>query len=290
MRFVTVLAAAVLLVTSCSPDSSEVTSTTTMPASTTTSSVAPAGTDPCVAGGLAFATDGLVATVGDTESDATRIGAVVWQPSATCERLIIDFTTDTGSPATSLGLSGVSVLSGAGIVRISLADDVRGTAVADLTTDGDLTNRVFVVRDLDDTLSIDIVGAEGVAVGTRAFLQGSPARLIVDLVAAPDAPTPVGAAVSDTAVIPSPLPGPALYPLTVEAYAQPSLRSVRLLIISNDSIAVDRTLALAGASDAWQAISSRLDDGPSGRATVFVGTADANGRPDDGATVIVDLP
>ncbi len=290
MRLGIPIAAALLVATACSPDASPETTVPTDPEPTTTSTAPTAGTDPCIAGGLPFATDGLVATVGEAESDATRIGGIVWQPSATCERLIVEFTTDTGSPASSLGLSGVSVLSGTGILRIALADRVTGTAVADLTTNGDLIDRIFVVRDVDGSLFIDIVGAAGVAVGSRAFLQASPARLIVDLIADADAPVPVGAAVSDTAVIPSPLPGPALYPLTVEAYAQPSLRSVRLLVISNDTITIDRTIAIEGASDAWQTISSRLDDGPSGTATVFVGTADANGRPADGATVLVDLP
>ena len=228
--------------------------------------------------------------MGDTDSDATRIGGIRWQPATSCERLVIEFTTQADSPASSLGLTGVTMLPGAGIVRVTLPETITTTSVADFMTDGELTSRVYVVRDADGSVFIDIHGAPDVPMGARAFAQSSPATLIVDLVAVTDAPIPVGAASSDVSVVPSPLPGPALYPLTIEAYAQPALRSVRLLLIDDDEITIDRAIALSGSSDAWQAFSSRLDDGPSGATTLFVGTADVNGRPADGATVTIDLP
>lgn len=285
-----VAAVAMVAAVACTPtETVEPTSTTASTTSSSTSTVPP-GTDPCASGGLAFTAEGLVATVGDAESDATRIGGIRWQPEPSCERILVEFSTGAGSPATSVGLIGVSILSGTGIVRITLPDSVDETAVADLTTDGELASRLFVVRDGDGSLFIDVVTTTGVAVGARAFVQASPALLIIDLVSAPDAPIPAGAAVSDTSVVATPLPGPALYPLTVEGYARPSIRSVRLLVISGDVVDIDRAIALSGATDAWQAVATRLDDGPSGMSTIFLGAADANGRPAEGSTVAVDLP
>lgn len=281
---------ALVATSACSPGTSGDTTATTGPVETTSTAAPPTSGDACASGGLPFTSDGLVATIGETDADAMRIDGVRWQPEASCERFVIAFSTDTGSPATSFGLTGVTMLSGAGIVRIALPVSVSETAVADLTTDGDLTDRLYVVRDPDGVLFLDILGTPEVAIGVRAFAQASPARLIVDVVEAPDSPIPVGPATSAVSVVPSPLPGPALYPVTVDGYAQPGLRAVRLLVISNDAISVDRAIALGGDADAWQAFSSRLDDGPSGPATIFVGTTDVNGRPSEGSTVAVDLP
>ena len=290
MRWRLLGAATLIAVTACSPSTSVDTTTSTPAGGSSTTTTGGTTGDPCASGGLAFTSEGLVATLGDSESDARRIDGIRWQPEATCERFIIDFASDSGSPARSLGLTGVSALAGTGIVRISLPTTVADTAVADLTTDGSLSARVYVIRDGDGGLFVDIIGAPDTAVGARAFAQASPARLIIDLVAAADAPVPVGPATSGVSVVPSPLPGPALYPLTVDAYAQPGLRSVRLLVISEEAVAIDRAIALGGGTDAWQAFSTRLDDGPSGPASLFVGTTDVNGRPAEGATVAVDLP
>lgn len=279
-----------ILLTACSPSSDGTTTTSSLPLVTSTTTATGTEGDACAGGGLAFRSEGLVATVGDAGSDATRIGGIRWQPAPSCERFVIEFATESDSPASSLGLTGVTMLAGAGIVRVSLPEAVAATSVADLVSDGALTSRLYVVREADGSLFIDIHGASEVPLGARAFAQSSPARLIIDLVAVDDSPIPVGSAVSDVSVVPSPLPGPALYPLTIEAYAQPALRSIRLLLIDDESITVDRAIALPGGTDAWQSLSSRLDDGPSGVTTLFIGTADANGRPADGATVTIDLP
>lgn len=282
--------AVAVLITACTPADSQPTTSNPSDARDTSTTSAPADADPCASGGLAFTSEGLVAAVGTPESDATRISSIRWQPEATCERLLLEFATASGSPATGLGLTGVSVVSGTGIVRVTLPESVDATSVADLTADGTLASRVFVVRAPDGSLVVDIMTSDAVAVAARAFVQSSPAILIVDLVTAPDAPTTIGPSVSDVSVVTTPLPGPALYPLIIEGYARPSLRSVRLLVIEDEDIAIDRAIALDGATDAWQVVSARLDDGPSGVSTVFLGTADVNGRPAEGATVSVDLP
>ena len=243
-----------------------------------------------MSGDLAFESEGLVAAIGDRDSDATRLTQIRWDPGVGCERLTIGFDTDSGAPATTLGLTGVTAFPVAGYVRITLPEEIARTAVADLRTDGALVDRIYVVRDETGSLHIDVLGTGGVPLASRAFTTTSPASLVLDLTAAEDAPVPVGLATSDSAVIVSPLPGPALYPFTVEAYGQPSLRSIRLQLSRNDITSVDRAIALDGAPDAWQAFSARIDDGSSGASILFVGVVDPNDRPLEGATVSVDLP
>ncbi|MEN8239953.1 MAG: hypothetical protein ABFR53_12235, partial [Actinomycetota bacterium] len=80
------------------------------------------------------------------------------------------------------------------------------------------------------------------------------------------------------------------YPLTVEGYVAPGLHSIRVQLGTEDSTDIDLSVALDGDNDAWQAFRSSIVDGPSGTGTLFVGTADGNNQPVDGATVSLDFP
>ncbi|MFO7699102.1 MAG: hypothetical protein R6W79_00650 [Acidimicrobiia bacterium] len=246
--------------------------------------------DACQTGDLSFRGEGLIAALGGIESDATGISDIRWEPSDSCERLVISFAAGSGAPATALGITAVTAVPAAGFVRVSLAAEVETTAIADMRVDGTLIDRVFVVRASDGSLFVDVLGAADASLAVRAFVSGPPSSIVIDVIDVPDRPSHSGVAVSDTAVVFSPLPGPALYPVTVDAYAQPSLRSVRVQMTNGSTMTVDRALGIEGRPDAWQAVSSRIDGGPPGPATVFVGTVDANGRPLVGATVAIDLP
>ncbi len=263
--------------------------TTTADAALVTTLATPDG-DVCRSGDLEFETDGLVAALGDVEADATRISQIRWDPMATCERLIISFATDSGAPATTVGLTGVSLFAFAALVRVNLPETMSGTAVADSWTDGGLVDRTYVVRDESDIFFIDIHGAADAAIAVRAFTTRSPATLVIDFISQPDLPSPVGATVSETAVVITPSPGSALYPFTVEAYAQPSMRSVRVQLSQGETITLDSAVSLSGASDAWQSLRLPVDDGPAGPATLFVGRVDINDRQLEGALVPLDLP
>lgn len=287
MRWWSLLVVCTVVAAACSGDDAQP-STTTTPAGSTTSTTQPAIQDACVSGDLAFGDDGLIAALGDTESDATALSRIRWEQGNACERLVISFATDSGAPATTLGLTGVTVIAFAGIVRVDLPETITSTAVADTLTDG-LIKRTYVVRDGPD-LSIDIHGDPGVPIAARAFVTSSPASLVIDVITMEDLPTPVGAGISDTAVVITPPPGPTLYPFTVEAYVMPGAGSVRVLLTSNDVDVINLAIALDGTVDAWQAFASRIEDGPAGRSVLFVGQVDANDRPVDGVEVPLDLP
>jgi hypothetical protein len=246
--------------------------------------------DACQTGDLSFRGDGLIAALGVIESDATKISDIRWEPSGSCERIVISFAAGSGAPATALGISAVTAIPSAGLVRVSLAAEVTTTSVADLRLDGALIDRLYVVRASDGTMFVDVIGSADASLAVRAFVSGPPTVIVIDVIDVPDRPSHSGVAVSDTAVVFSPLPGPALYPVTIDAYAQPSLRSVRVQMTNGTTMTVDSALGIEGWSDAWQAVSTRVDGGPPGPATVFVGTVDPNGRPLVGATVAIDLP
>ncbi|HSJ72212.1 MAG TPA: hypothetical protein VLA29_11275 [Acidimicrobiia bacterium] len=246
--------------------------------------------DACQTGDLSFRGDGLIAALGGIESDATGISDIRWEPSDSCERLVISFAAGSGAPATTLGITAVTAVPSAGFVRVSLADEVSTTSVADMRVDGSLIDRVYVVRGSDGSMFVDVIGSADASLAVRAFVSGPPSSIVIDVIDVPDRPSHSGVAVSDAAVVFSPLPGPALYPVTIDAYAQPSLRSVRVQMTNGTTMTVDRALGIEGRSDAWQAVSTRIDGGPPGPATIFVGTVDPNGRPLVGATVAIDLP
>lgn len=289
MRVWSLLIVAGLVAAGCTGEASDPPepSTTTVNESTTTTEP-PTIADACVSGDLAFGEEGLVAAVGEPESDATQLAQVRWERGTSCERLVISFATDSGAPATTLGLTGVSVISFAGVIRVDLPEEVVTTAVADTFTDG-LIDHTYVVRDGSD-LGVDIHGAPETPIAARAFLTSSPANLVIDVIELDGAPEPVGASVSESAVVITPPPGPTLYPFTVAGYAVPGAGSVDLLVSNDGPGTVNVTIALEGATDAWQAVSTRIDDGPSGQAILFLGRVDANEVPLTGAEVPLDLP
>jgi hypothetical protein len=294
MRRWATLALVAMLVAACTPGGSEapVTTSPTATTSSTTSTTAPPadGAEPCASGDLPFVEDGLVAALGTASGNAAQVSGIRWEPGATCERLTLSFTTESGAPATSLGPIGVSLYGFAGRIRVTLPGEFTTTVVADSLFDGQLLDRSFVARSESGDMFIDVLGVPDTAIAARAFATSSPATLVIDVSSAADVPSPTGSAVSDAAVIVSPTPGPSLYPFLIEAYAPPGVRAVRVQLSSNDEVAIDRSITLEGGTDAWQAFTTRVENGPPGSIIVFVGEVDGNGRPLEGATVAVDLP
>jgi hypothetical protein len=288
MRWWTAVVLVGLVCAACTPASQPSPTTTASPASPPTFAQAPE--DSCTSGELEFQTDGLVAALGDVEADATHISQIRWDAEATCERMTIRFATESGAPATTVGLTGVAILAFAGLVRVDLPPQVTGTAVADMWTDGGLVDRTYVVRNQDDALFVDVHGAAGAPIAVRSFATRSPATLVIDFISQSDLPTPVGTAVSESAVVITPSPGPALYPFTVGGYAQPSVHGVRVQLVQGDTVALNSVVALNGDTDAWQAIRVPVEDGPAGPSTLFVGQVDINDRQLDGVAIPVDLP
>lgn len=287
-----------LALAACTPESSvpsETISAGGVPEDTTTSAVPSTTLDPgpedfCLAGDLPFVESGLAAAVGDDVGDAAQIEQIRLEKAPTCERLTIEFTNGNGAPATSIGPTGITVLDFVGLVRIAIPPEIATTAVADTLLEGAFVHGATVIRADDGSLIIDVRGTDGTPILARALATTSPASLVIDVATSQQLPVPAGVTASAPAVIVSPVPGPNLYPLTVEGYAAPGLHSIRVQLSTEDSTDIDLSIALSGNNDAWQAFRSSIVDGPSGPATLFVGLADGNDQPLDGAYVSLDLP
>lgn len=279
----------VVLLAACS-SAAPATPSTTQPPDIQTTTTASSTDEICRIGDLRFTDMGLVGAVGSEEGNASTLTEARWSDSATCERITLVFASGSGAPAGRLGQTAVTLLPSAGIVHIDLPEEVQITAVADTLPEGDLVERIFVVRNDEGQMSVDIHAAQGQAIAARAFTTEAPATLVVDLIHTDTVVAPIGAVIAPSVVLVTPSPGPTIYPFSVAGYAAPGSQGLGIRITQGSTIAVDRTLSLPGWADAWQAISTPVTDGPSGEVTLFVGIVTEDGLPDVGATVTLDLP
>lgn len=276
-----------LILVGCSPAPENLATTATTGIETTTTRTP--SNEICLSGDLPFRDDGLIAALGEGKGDATSVSQIRWDPSGTCERLTVTFGTGSGAPATTLGPSAVSVISYAGVVRAELPAEVDISAVADTLVEGSLVHSVFVVRDQDGIIFIDIHGVDGIPIRARAFTTTSPAALVIDITRADTAATPVGVTTTGTAVVITPTPGRAQYPAIVNGYVEPGLLAVRVQLIESDNVVVDRSVSVNGYTDTWQSFTSIIEEGPSGSVVLFVGTLDSNKNPLSGAFVSITM-
>ncbi len=286
-----VLMIAALAIAACTPDAIDQTTTTSPPIETSTTSTT-AGTTTtvsavpdCLAGNLPFAEQGIVAALDSPQHDATTVGGIRWQSEEGCERVIIEFLADGGSPATRLGPVGVTLTADTGVVRISLPEVVESTAIGDSLIAGALVDRIYVVEGIEEGLVIDVHLAARAA--ARAFTTNSPSRLVVDLHPTSDVPIGSAAGASNGVVVLSPLPGPSLYPVQVAGYAAPGVDAVLITLSANDRTALERSVSTVTDNHLWRAFAITISDGPSGVVLLQV-TDDA--ATDDGVMVELDLP
>lgn len=283
-------ALALLVITACAPNAG---TTTTVPATTTIAptTTVPGDRPPCLTGDLAFAGSGPIATVGDDSGDATTLAGIRWEGHEGCERLVLDFFSAGGAPASTIGPAGAIALAESGVVRVALPSEIAASAVATSLIDGDLAAAAYVARSTEGPLFVDIHLSSDSLVEARAFTVSSPLRLVIDLRPG-EGPSPVIArpSVGDGTVLLAPAPGAALYPLRVIGYATPGIDAIRVRIYQAGAAAVDRAVSTFGPDDTWHAFDVRLADGPSGPAELFVGPVDAFEEPDGGVTVPLELP
>ncbi|GMQ94182.1 MAG: hypothetical protein BMS9Abin12_1666 [Acidimicrobiia bacterium] len=289
MRWWAVIAVMGLILVGCAPASESLASTTTLPSTTTTTTTREPSSEICLSGDLPFSGDGLVAALGGEEGDASTISQIRWDTSANCERLTVAFGIASGAPATTLGPSAVSVIRYAGIVRVRFPTEVVQSAIAETLFEGSLVSSVFVVRDKDGLIFLDVHGTDEVPIEARAFTTTSPATLVIDITRADTAATPVGVTTTGTAVVVTPTPRTASYPIVVDGYVEPGLPAVRVQLIQSENVLVDRSVSVNGYTDTWQSFTSTIDEGPSGTAVLFVGTLDGNEKPHDGAFVSMTM-
>lgn len=270
----------------CSAQEPETPTTTTLPPATssTTTTAAPEVPD-CLAGALPFAEQGIAAALDSPQHDATTIGGIRWQSDAGCERVLIDFLAEGGSPATRLGPVGVTVARDAGVVRVSLPDEVEFSAIGDTRLAGNLVDHVYVIEGMqEDGLVVDIHLATRAA--ARAFTTNSPSRLVIDLRPADDQELGSSPGTGASVVVASPLPGPGLYPLQVSGYTAPSITGVTVGLVADGQVVVERSASTTHDQHLWRFFALTIADGPSGPIQLLVS---ANGS-DEPAIVELDLP
>lgn len=287
VRWLAVLAVMSLTAVACSPTNSVATSTSTGPVTTTTTQVT--SDEICLSGDLPFAGDGLIAALGDDVGDATAVSQLRWLPSSNCERVTIVFGSVSGAPASTLGPSDVTVISFAGIIRATLPQEVDVSAIADTIVEGSLVQSIYVVRDADGTMFVDIHAVDEIPLEARAFTTTSPATLIIDIVRADTAAVPLGVTVSPSVIVLSPIPGTSTYPIVVDSYVEPGLLAARVQLVVADEVVVDTSVSVPGWTDTWQSLSTVIEDGPSGTAVLFIGTLDPNGQQLEGARVSITM-
>ncbi len=286
MRFAIVITGFILLASACT-GTGDVTHDSSTTTSSTTTTTTIAGSE-CRTGELPFVEDGVVAVLDSQGRDARAIGDLRWLPSDDCERIELTFLSEAGSPASSIGPVAVAIMPDAGIVRITLSEDIVDSAVADTKLNGGLVDRWFVVDGIGDGLVVDLHLGERVA--ARAFSTTSPGRVVIDLVPAGDDRPITGAVESGGIVLLSPRRGVGLYPLQITGYAAPDVDAVRIRLTDQLGVAIDRSISTLSPAFVWHAFRLTLDDGPSGAVDLFVGTVDENDEPIDGITVPLDLP
>jgi hypothetical protein len=269
----------------CSPRAANPTTTTAPPPETSTTTTTRPEVPDCLAGALPFADQGIAAALDSPQHDATTIGGIRWQPEDGCERVVIEFLAEGGSPATRLGAVGVTVSRDAGIVRVSLPGEVQFSAIGDSRIDGALVGHIYVVDGMqEDGLVVDIQLAARAA--ARAFTTTSPSRLVIDLRPADDATLASSPATARSVVVSSPLPGAGLYPLQVSGYAAPDTDAVRVTLLANGEVALDRSASTIGDQHVWRWFALTVTDGPSGPVELQVSATGST----DPAIVDLDLP
>ena len=282
------LAVIALLLAACAPQGADPAPTTLAPietpASTSTTTTAPAEGPDCLAGDLPFAEQGIVAALDSPQHDATTIGGIRWRAEDGCERVVIEFLAEGGSPATRLGPVGVTVAPDSGVVRVSLPEVVEASAIGDSLIAGSLVNRIYVVEGIEDGLVVDVhLNARAAA---RAFTTTSPSRLVIDLRPTTDVPIGSAADTSRRVVVSSPLPGPTLYPLQVAGYVAPGVDGVRVMLLADGEVALDRSVSTFTEEHLWRSFLMTISDGPSGPVEVRV----AAGGAEEVVVVEIDLP
>ena len=240
---------------------------------------------------MAFGDRGVIATYGEEGADSAQIAAVRWADHETCERLVIDFLTIDGAPASALGPASTELLAEAGIVRISLPLGVTTTAIADTVLDGDLTKRVYVVRNAAGGLFVDLHLNTDTATEVRSFSLTAPARAVVDLRRGTRdagqilAPPRIGPNV----VVLGPSPGPQTYPITVLGYARTFEANVIARLYEQGTSARTVFTTATDYIEAWGSFGMVIDSGPTGEVELFVGEDSAKDGSEIGVRIDLDL-
>jgi hypothetical protein len=278
------------IATACDAAAEPTTTTTAPPTTTSTTTTTPTTTEPlpaCLAGEPGFTDDGVVAALGREAGDASVLTSVTIEPNVACERVVLGFATSDGAPASSLGRIDVRLRRDIGVIRISLPDEVTAAAVTDGLLETDLVDAFYVVRNEDRSLFVDLHLAVGVA--ARAAYADAPVQLVVDLRPG-DLPLQSQPTRAFLAVVLTPAPGPAEYPLRVTGYARPFEASLLWRLYQEEQVVDEGFTMTTDYIEAWGAFEFEVPTGPSGLVGLFAGDYDQARGGVRGARVTLEIP
>ena len=277
--------AAAVIITACNPAGVQpITTTTTTPtvptAPPTTKTLVPG----CPEGGD-FTEGGHVDRIDQSLSDASKVGAISWETSKSCETFTISFETSEGAPATTPPTVIVDYLGAIPILRVRL--DTKATVITDQLVETALVERLYVVRTLDGGMFIDLhLAAPAQA---RVDIATSPAALIIDLQPGivDYSKDPV---ISDLTVVVSPLDGDTVSNLVeVRGYSRTFEANVLLIATSGGEVVAQENTTSSDYIDMWGEFRATIEL-PSGELTLFVGDQSAKDGALEGVTFDLTVP
>lgn len=283
-RFVAIVALAMLAVgcselpTATSTTPPTATSSTTLGNTDTTTTTTEAVPVPgCEGAPDAYTSEGPVAIIGDSQSDASQISSLLVEPSGECERLEIGLQTAGGAPATALPEVRVEILPDSGVVRVRFPQSIRSTAITESILESAYVRRAYVVRALEGGLFVDLHVSEPVS--ARALELRNPARAAVELRPG-GAPLQSGPAVAERVVVTEPGRRTVDYPLLISGYARTFEASVIARVVAAGTVEAEYVTTAADYLETWGEFAIEIPDGPGGEIAIFVGEdAPGDGSP-----------
>lgn len=258
----------VLVLGACSPTTSVVEPDTTAPATAAPATTRPATVEvaPCVTGTAPFRATGSIGATGRSATDARTLRQISWDVYERCERLSLTFAAAEGAPAVVAPQATASLDRTNGIVRLRLPADVDTSVIATHVVETRLVDEIYVVRDRDGTLSVDVhLGGPAEA---RLLAGSGPASLWIDLVPGGE-PYEAAPIRSGGVVLVTPTGGTVAYPLSVVGYARSADPiAVRLTSAGTD---VESTAEPAGDGSEWGSFDAIFPSGPTGPTTLTAG-------------------
>lgn len=213
---------------------------------------------PCAIGETVYSARQILATFGATVGDAERLSTIRWAAYEDCERLVLDFLTSNGAPASIMGETAVSLLRDFNVIRIALPPEVASTQIDDILVDTAMIRRAYVVRLASGGLIVDIHLSGPVE--ARAFGLPEPARSVLDLRSANSAENLAYPSVSDDLVV-FVSPSRSGQRLTVSGYSWGG-EQVELTYASNTTTITPETDAEANAGRGWYWFETSIDKDP----------------------------
>ena len=276
---------------SVAPETTAASAAAAAPAtSAATTTQAPPPAPVCGGPGDGFVSEGLVAWLGSANGDASHVSGIFLEQVEECERLRVTLTAAGGAPATALPLAEVELIPEAGRLRARFDPEVWSTAITDTLLEGELVERVYVVRGLDGRKFVDVHLAAGV--DARAMTGDDPSHVLIDF-RRNGVPLAARPAVSRFTVVTGPVGGRASYPIAVNGYSRTFEANVVGFVSRNDEAGetgeTGETYFTSAADyiETWGEFRLAVEDGPAGEAVLNVGDYEAESGEWEG--VMIDL-